>query len=352
MRLNLSIEKIIDVIGGECELAADFFINKVASLKNAGPNDISVVFDPEEGSVFEPTSIEEVSISRAGVIIASKALVDGKNYIIVDNPLNAFNSLVKDFTKLPPSVHKSAVIDETVILDDGVHVGALTVIEKNVRIGEDTGIGAQVYIGTNVKIGNNVKIHPGVKILDRSVIGDHTIVHSGAVIGSDGFGYRVTQSGLRKISQVGIVRIGKHVEIGAGTCIDRAAFDETIIEDGVKLDNLVHIAHNVRIGKSTAIIAQTAVAGSVNIGMGCMIGGQVGIKDHVHIGNGVKIISQSGIMKNVPDGEIVAGSPSMSFSKWKRIVALTGRLPEFAKLAAEMQNKLGNRSIWSKIFKK
>jgi UDP-3-O-[3-hydroxymyristoyl] glucosamine N-acyltransferase len=187
---------------------------------------------------------------------------------------------------------------------------------------------------------------PGVIILDRCHIGDNSIIHAGTVIGSDGFGYQVSQTGMKKIPQIGIVDIGKYVEIGANCSIDRAAFDVTQIGNGVKMDNGCHIAHNVIIGDHTAILAQTGIAGGVKIGMGCMIGGQVAIKDHVVIGDGVKVVSKSGVLTDVSNGQTVAGIPAIPFSQWKRTVVILGKLPEYIKT---MQGLTKKRSIWAHI---
>ncbi|MCK4517978.1 UDP-3-O-(3-hydroxymyristoyl)glucosamine N-acyltransferase [Candidatus Babeliales bacterium] len=256
-----------------------------------------------------------------------------------------------------PSIHSSSPlvpsdlqgksyrgISQWAIVEDNVSIGAGAVIEDDAKIGYGATIGANVFVGQGAVVGCGVVLHPGVKILERSVVGDNTIIHSGAVIGSDGFGYRVMKTGLRKITHIGIVIIGKSVEIGANTTIDRAEFDQTVIGDGVKLDNQVHIAHNVKIGPHTAILAQTGIAGSTIIGAGCQIGGQVAIKDHLTIGNEVKIVSKSAVMKNLKDGEIVCGIPSMPFSQWKRMMVALARLPELLK-----KNRT-RKTFWQKLF--
>ncbi|MCK4265505.1 UDP-3-O-(3-hydroxymyristoyl)glucosamine N-acyltransferase [Candidatus Babeliales bacterium] len=352
MQLNIALNKLLDIVGGVSDVNPNFFVNKIASLKNATSADVSVVFDPEDVTIFDHNPESEIKLSRAGIILASKAFVEGRQYVLVEDPLEAYHKLTY-FAKKRKGlfVDKSAALDETVILEDNVSIGAHTVVERGARIGEGSSVGAQVFIGSNVKIGSNVIIYPGVKILDDSIIGEKTIIHSGVVIGSDGFGYRITKSGLIKVPQIGKVIIGKNVEIGANCCIDKAAFDETVIGDGVKLDNQVHIAHNVHIGAHTAIIAQTAIGGSSRIGSGCMIGGQVAIKDHVTVGNGVKIVSKAGVLKNVPDGSIVAGVPAISFDKWKRISVAKLHLPEIAKLCKNVSDGLSKRtSFWNKIF--
>ena len=378
--LNLTIKELCDVVEGKCSLDPSFLVRNILSLERASANDLAVVFDPEDNSVFTPLSSEKVKQSKAGVLLASGQIVSGKEYVFVTDPLVALEKLA-NFVKTRktirsnPSIqfasHQDASqttrderldnsssplvpsdlqgksyrgISQWAIVEDNVSIGAGAVIEDDAKIGYGATIGANVFVGQGAVVGCGVVLHPGVKILERSVVGDNTIIHSGAVIGSDGFGYRVMKTGLRKITHIGIVIIGKSVEIGANTTIDRAEFDQTVIGDGVKLDNQVHIAHNVKIGPHTAILAQTGIAGSTIIGAGCQIGGQVAIKDHLTIGNEVKIVSKSAVMKNLKDGEIVCGIPSMPFSQWKRMMVALARLPELLK-----KNRT-RKTFWQKLF--
>jgi UDP-3-O-[3-hydroxymyristoyl] glucosamine N-acyltransferase len=356
MQLNFNIEKLLDVVGGSTSLDPSLVLEKISSLEQATSNDIAIVFDPQEGSVFDGVSQKIIKNSKAAVLLASKNVVDGKNYIIVDDPLEAFGKLVrfishhKENAPRDYSIHRTAYVSDTAIVQEGSRVEAQAVLEQGSIIGERTHVGSGSYIGKKCKIGSDVTIHPGVNILDGTIIGDHSIIHSGTVIGSDGFGYHVSRKGLRKIPQIGIVRIGKGVEIGANSCIDRAAFHETVIGDGVKIDNQVHIAHNVQVGPHTAIIAQTAIAGGVKIGAGCQIGGQVAIKDHVTIGNGVKIVSKSGVLRDIEDGAVVAGIPAVPFNTWKRIIVLLPHLPELFKMARTIQKKYTQKPWWKRLF--
>jgi UDP-3-O-[3-hydroxymyristoyl] glucosamine N-acyltransferase len=285
--------------------------------------------------------------------LASAPLVEGKNYLIVSNPLAAFQKIVKSVKECKASfIHKTASISDSVILEENVTVLANAVIDSGVRIGRESVISANVFIGEKCRIGNYVTIHPGAKILSGSIIGDHTIIHAGVIIGSEGFGYKVTDVGILKVPQIGIVHVGKDVEIGAGTCIDRGAFGETFIGDGTKIDNLVHIAHGVKIGSHCAILAQTAIAGSVKIGNGCLIGGQVAIRDHVKIGNGVKIVGKSAVSKDIKDGEIIAGMPAISFKEWKKLKVVERYLPEMVGFVKEMKNRLefAKKSWWKRLL--
>lgn len=356
--LNLTVKEICSVVEGTTSLDPLFLVKNIGSLEHAKNSDLAFIFDPEHNSVFAPVSLKKIEQSSAGVLLASKPVVHGKPYVIVKDPLVALQklaALVENKNKKDHGVHESAFVGTFAVLEDGVEVGPKAVILDDAKIGRGTRIGASSFIGKKCQIGCNVLIHPGVRILDGCIIGDNTIVHSGAVIGSDGFGYRIMKEGLRKIPHVGIVRIGKHVEIGANVCIDRADFDETVVGDGVKLDNGIHIAHNVQIGPATAILAQTGIAGSVRIGMGCQIGGQVAIKDHVSIGNGAKIVSKSAVMRDVKDGEVVCGIPSMPFSKWKRVMVAMAKMPDYLKEFKAVKRYFDKRrsaSFWQRIFGK
>ncbi|MBD3231692.1 UDP-3-O-(3-hydroxymyristoyl)glucosamine N-acyltransferase [Candidatus Dependentiae bacterium] len=339
MQIKLNIATIKEIIGAtKCNLDDSFLIQNITSLENAGKDDIAVVLDRGEDSIFDDISSDKIKNSKAALILSKNEIVTGKNYLLVDNTLDAF-------CKILNFVEKNTCIREKNI-HETVTVGQNVIIENGVSIDHNTSVGSNSFIGFNAKIGSNVKIYPGVKILNGSIIGNNCIIHSGTVIGSDGFGYSVTKNGLKKIPQIGIVKIGCNVEIGANCSIDRASFEMTIIGNGVKLDNQIHIAHNVKIGAHTVILAQTGIAGGAIIGFGCQIGGQVAIKDHIKIGNRVKIVSKSAVLKNIEEGEIVAGIPTMSFANWKRVTLLVANLPNFFKefkklkmLAKSLENK-------------
>ncbi len=358
MQINLKLGDILKLVGdGQSQIDHSFFIEKISSFENAGQNDLAFFLDRGDNSVFDALALDVIKKSNAGLIISSRPIIDGKNYILVKDPLLAFQKITDYIQnkKNVTGVHKLSTIAVTAKLEDDVIVSSGAVIENEVFIGENSFIGANSYIGKKVFIGANVKIYPGAIILDHCVIGNNCIIHSGAVIGCDGFGYEVGKTGLRKIPQVGIVRIGNDVEIGANACIDRASFDETFIGDNVKIDNMVHIAHNVKIGNCCVILAQTVIGGTAQIGFGCQIGGQVAIKDHVKIGNGAKIVSKSAVMKDIEDGQTVAGLPAVPFSQWKRLTVATMRLPEILDLSKKVKVLLNKqnekKSFWAKLFK-
>jgi len=323
MKIESSLKQVSTLVKGESSLDQRFFIKNLSSLESAGPEDVAVILERGSASSFNEVDRKKIEKSKAGVILSRNEVVPGKPYILVDDPLHALVQLTQ-FAKqkqggdVRGDVSPHAVIHEQAYLGKGVTVEAYAVVEKGARVGDYAVIGAGSVIQAHATVGDSTRIYPRVTLLRDCHVGAHTIVHSGAVIGSDGFGYQVTQEGLRKVPHVGSVHIGNHVEIGAGCCIDRATFDATIISDGCKLDNMVHVAHNVTIGASTAILAHTSIGGGAKIGSGCQIGGQVAIKDGVTIGDGAKIVSKSAVTKDIAQKAVVCGQPAQDFRAWKR----------------------------------
>ncbi len=355
MHLNLEFSVLKKTIGSAGEfLPADFLLNRIASLEHATSKDIVVVVDRGDAAVFDAISNDKIMQTKAACVLASYDVLPGRT-CVVEDPLTAYQMLVdlmvtrdhKAFFHDDRYAH--AFVSRDAHVEHGVAIAPGVVVMPGARIGSGSVLHAQTYVGIDAVIGKQVVMHPGAKVLDRCLVGDHSILHAGAIVGSDGFGYQVTQRGLRKIPQIGIVRIGKHVELGANVTIDRASFDETVIDDGAKLDNLVSIAHNVVVGKGCAILPQTCLGGSVRVGSGTLIGAQVVIRDNVVIGNRVKIVSKSGIMENLDDGKVVAGVPAVSFTEWKRIQVVTRQLPA---LVRQVQQMLQRRSWWDVVVMK
>jgi UDP-3-O-[3-hydroxymyristoyl] glucosamine N-acyltransferase len=302
----------------------------------------SKIEDGQEGSIcfFHNDKYEAyLYSSKASAILVSKNFVPKKpisaTLIKVEDVYSSVALLLEKFgalseEKKEPIISSQAIIDSSVVIGKSVSIGHLCVIESGVEIGENCVVESQVYIGENVKIGNRCKLKSGVKILHHCIIGDDCTIHPNAVIGSDGFGFAPQQDGsFKKVSQIGNVEIGNQVEIGAGTTIDRATMGSTIIENGVKLDNLIQIAHNVRIGENTVIAAQTGIAGSTKIGKNCKIGGQVGISGHIEIADGTQIQGQSGITSSVKKpNTFLFGYPAINYKDYIRSYAVFKKLPE------------------------
>ena len=234
-----------------------------------------------------------------------------------------------------------ASINESASVGEGCYIGDFAVVERGAKLGNKVQIYPQCYIGDNVEIGEGTKLYPGVKIYEGCKIGRNCIIHAGAVIGADGFGFAPKADGtFAKIPQLGNVIIEDNVEIGANTCVDRAKTDSTIIRSGVKLDNLIQVGHNVQIGSNTVMSAQVGIAGTTKIGSNCFVGGQVGFADHIVVGNGCKIGSQSGIDKGVADGETRFGSPALPGIQYHRSFAVFRNLPEMATKLRELEKRI------------
>jgi UDP-3-O-[3-hydroxymyristoyl] glucosamine N-acyltransferase len=245
-----------------------------------------------------------------------------------------------------PPVPRYPGISEQAVLHDSTRIGKNVSIYPLVYVGEEALIGdgvimfPGVFIGDRVKVGNGTIIYPNVTILHDCQIGKNVIINAGTVIGSDGFGFVRDGAVSVKIPQIGMVQIDDDVEIGANSCIDRAASGKTWVKRGVKTDNFVHVAHNVIIGEDTIVVAQVAISGSVHIGRQVIIGGQVAISDHVEIGDRVMIGSQSGVPKSIPSGEVVSGTPAMPHRLWLKTSGIIRRLPQFSEHLRDLEKRV------------
>jgi UDP-3-O-[3-hydroxymyristoyl] glucosamine N-acyltransferase len=327
--MQITVGQIAELLGG-----------KVQGDYNAIVHGASTIENGKEGSLCFLSNLkyeEFVYESEATAILVSEDFVPTQAIkpalIFVSNVYESLAVLLERFNQEPTQpiyeVATTASIDESVRCGENVGVGHYTVVAKNVSIGSNTNVGAQVFIGENCEIGENCLIMPGVRIMHDTIIGKNCIIHSNTVIGSDGFGFAPTPDGnYVKIRQMGKVIIEDDVEIGSNCSIDRATFGATILHQGVKLDNLIQIAHNVEIGKHTVIAAQTGVAGSAKIGEGCKIGGQVGVVGHITIADGVQIQGQSGIQSSVKAKNTkLFGSPALDYTHFLRSYAVFKKLP-------------------------
>lgn len=265
--------------------------------------------------------------------VAEQALPETLTLIRVADAYGSFAKLLEAYSQFKrprPGIHASAVIDASVVIGENVHIGAGVVIEAGASIGNNAVIMAQSYLGEHVKIGDFTMVHPGVKVYSECVIGSNCTLHAGVIIGADGFGFAPqADNRYAKVPQIGNVVVEDRVEIGANTAIDRATLGSTFIREGVKLDNLIQVAHNVEIGKNTVIAALTGIAGSTKIGENCMIGGQVGIAGHLTIANGVKIAAQTGISASVlKENVVLQGTPAVDTMDFKKSYIIHRRLPQ------------------------
>jgi len=313
-------------------------ITGVASISEALPGEITFYADPRY--------LERLRQTRASAIFVPLTFAEQTSaaQIRVANPSKAFEQVVLKLAPKPivfePGVHATAVIDSTAKLGKGVSVQPHAVVQAGAHIGNNSVIGAGSYVGHESVIGPSCLIYPNVTIRERTKIGARVIIHSGAVIGADGFGFETVDNRYQKIPQIGIVQIDDDVEIGANTTIDRARFGRTWIQEGVKIDNLVQIAHNVIVGKNSIIAAQTGISGSTRVGENVKMAGQVGVIGHLTIENDTIIAAQSGISKDLPGGAWF-GSPAVPLSDAKRQIALIHRLGKLFDRLKAIEKKLG-----------
>jgi len=340
--MKRTIKELADFLGCTLEGDAAALVSGVASPASARAEDLIYVESPRH--------IDRAAASAARcVVIAPGISMPGKILLRATNPKLAFARAAEWL--LPPApiaqgIHPTAVIAPSAKLNPGAAVGPYAVIEEDVQVGAGTEIGAFCFLGRGARLGDGCRLHARVTLYAGVRLANRVILHSGAVIGSDGFGY-VSQDGKRlKFPQVGEVEIQDDVEIGANTTIDRGSLDRTQIGAGTKLDNLVHIAHNVIIGENTVIAAQTGVSGSSVIGKNVAVGGQVGVADHCEIENDAVIGAQAGIPsgKIVRSGQIVWGTPARPLDKFKKQFAWFSRLPELAERVKRLESQiLGSR---------
>ena len=336
--MTFTLQEIAKLCGGELHGDPATAIAGAASLSEAVPGEITFYADPRY--------LERLRKTRASAVVVPSDFSEkiAAAQIRVANPSKAFEKVVLKFAPKPiefaPGVHHSAVVDSTARLGSGISIQPHAVIEANVVIGDQSVIGAGSYVGAESVIGESCMIYPNVTIRERTKIGARVMIHSGAVIGADGFGFEIVDGRYQKIPQIGIVQIDDDVEIGANTTVDRARFGRTWIQAGVKIDNLVQIAHNVIIGKNSIIAAQTGISGSTRIGDNVKMAGQVGVIGHLTIENDTIIAAQSGISKDLPGGAWF-GSPAVPLQDAKRQIALIHRLGKLFDRLKAIEKKLG-----------
>ena len=328
-----------------------------AVLEGDGSIELAGVAAPERAASSDLIFVDSAKHVVSGRESASKCVilppgltVEGKTVLRAKDAKLAFAkaaALLRDVSVIANGVHPTAVIAPLAKIAPGASIGPFAVIGEDAHIGANTQIGAHCVIGAGCWIGESCRIHPRVTLYNSVRIGNRVEIHSGAVIGADGFGYAYGEGRHWKFPQAGIVEIGDHVEIGANTTIDRGSLDDTRIAEGVKLDNLVHIGHNVQIGAHTVIAAQTGVSGSCVFGHHAIIGGQVGFGDHCTVEDHAVIGSQAGVLpgKIVRSGQILWGTPVRPLDKFKELNAWFSRLPELGarikKLEVALEGKLG-----------
>ncbi len=353
--MQLSIPQIAQITGTEISGPTDTPITRLCSLEDAQAGGIcyltsldkpELLKDLKASALIVPQQAKGQNLPFAGTLLYAK------------NPEWAFILLLKFIdaarAKHTPGIHPTAVISPKAKLGENVSVGAYTVIEDGVTVGDNTVIFPQCYIGKDVTIGKNCYIYPQVVIREDCVLKDYVILQPGARIGADGFGFTFHDGRHQKIPQVGNVVLGNDVEIQANACVDRAKITSTVIGDNTKIDNLVQVGHNVRVGQSSIFCAQVGIAGTTDIGNGVILAGQVGLAGHMKVGDGAQIGAQSGVMNDVPAGQTYFGFPAMPQKEAFKQMAILRKLPEMYKDFKQFKKQLQDEqklSFWGKLKK-
>jgi UDP-3-O-[3-hydroxymyristoyl] glucosamine N-acyltransferase len=342
--MEFTINQIAAMLGGQVQGDGNEKINMLAKIQDAKKGQLAFLSNPK----YE----QYIYTTQASVVIVKKDFVPRKeiatNLILVDDPYSGFTALLEEYHKMinfqKTGIEQPSYIGENSVTGNNIYRGAFSYIGSKVKIGDNVKIHPHVYIGDDVVIGNNSIIHAGVKIYSGTRIGNNCVLHSGAVLGSDGFGFAPQEDGTYKtIPQLGNVILEDNITIGANTVIDCATLfgDSTIIHQGVKLDNLIQIAHNVEIGKNTVIAAQTGVSGSTKIGDNCVLAGQVGLAGHLIIANNTSFGAQAGISKSIKDeGMKMIGSPAFDVKEYFKSYAVFKKLPDLNERLRELEKKV------------
>ena len=342
--MEFTVQQIAQLLGGKVQGDASLKINMLAKIQDAKPGQIAFLSNPK----YE----QYIYTTQASAVIVNKDFEARKNIqstlILVDNPYSSFTRLLEEYHKMmsfqKTGVEQPSFLGDQCEVGKDLYQGAFSYIGSKVKIGDNVKIYPHVFIGDGCEIGNNTILHPNVKLYAGTRIGHNCEIHAGTVIGSDGFGFAPQEDGSYKtIPQLGNVTIEDNVSIGANTVIDCATMfgDSTLIRKGVKLDNLIQIAHNVEIGKNTVIAAQSGISGSTKIGENCMIGGQVGIVGHLVIANNSSFGAQSGVSKSVKkEGGKYFGTPSFEFNDFFKSYVIFKKLPDLYYRLKDLENKL------------
>ena len=336
MGAQFTLGRIAEAIGATLEGDPARVVHGVAPLDIAGPEQVSFLANPR----YQRAAAQ----SSAGAIVVSRN-VEGlpQALLRVDSPQAALIALLRLFHPEPPAaagIHSTAVVATGAHVDPTAAVGACAVVEAEARVGARSRVGALCFVGAGAVLGDDVVLHPRVVVAEGVRIGNRVIVHPGAVLGADGFGYAFDGIMHRKIPQVGGVHIEDDVEIGANSTVDRATLGETRIGRGTKIDNLVQVGHNCDVGEDVILVAQVGVSGSCKIGNRAVLAGQVGLADHVTVGAGAILTAQSGVPNDVPEGKVWSGSPSRPSGEAKRIWAAEALLPELIRKFRALEKRV------------
>lgn len=333
--MKKTVKELAQFLGGTVIGDENREISDVKGLAEAGSDDISFAVEPYT---------EYLPQVHAGAVITEKEYPAGNNtLVLVENPRLAFSKLLELFhprQSVQKGIHSTAVVDESATIGENTAVMAYAVIGKNVRIGAGSVVYPYVFIGDNVTIGANAAIYPGAVIMENTVMGDNAVIRAHAVIGGEGFGFATKDGKHTRIPQIGNVTIGDDVEIGACTTIDNGTLGSTKVGRGTKIDNLVHLGHNVEIGEDCFVIAQTGIAGSTKVGNHVTFAGQTGCTGHITIGDNVTFAGKSGIVGNVASNTVNAGFPARPHIEWSRTQVYIKKLPDLAKTVKALEKRI------------
>ncbi len=342
--MQFSAKLVAEMTGGIIEGNPDALFARPSGIEEATEHNICFLHNEKY--------YDHLYTTKAAVVLVKKDFLPKQPFtttlVRVDNVENAVLQLLNTYEailkpKKTAAIHSHAIVEEGVTIGKNFALGAFSYITEGAKIGDNCAFDTQVFIGANVKIGSNVKLYAGVKIYYGCVIGDNCVIHANTVIGSDGFGFALDEETktYTKIPQIGNVIVGNNVEIGANCTLDRAKMGSTKVGNGVKLDNLVQIAHNVEVGDNTVMAAQSGIAGSSKVGKNCRIGGQVGIVGHINVADFTNIQAQSGVARNIKKANTsIAGTPAFDYLTEQRAMAIVRTLPDLVKQIRDMENRL------------
>lgn len=332
----MKLQEVVALVGGTIQGDAAQEISGVNGIKFAQAGDITYFTDKKLQTKLETC--------KASAVIVSAPLELDMAQVIHPNPPLAFAkilAIIRPNSRLEPGISPEAVVSENVTLGKNVTLSPFVYLGKNVRVGDDTVLHPGTVVYDGCQIGNQVTLHANVTLYHDTVIGNRVILHAGVVIGVDGFGYIPDEQGRHvKINQVGRVVIEDDVEVGSNACIDRAAFGETVVKTGVKIDNLVQVGHNCEIGEHSLLVAQVGVAGSCKLGHHVILAGQVGVADHVTLGDQIIVAAQSGVHKSLDKPGMYGGFPAAPAIPWKKSVAIFSKLPELSRKIRALEKRL------------
>lgn len=341
--MKFTANQIAEILDGQVEGNETIEVSKLAKIEEGSRGSLTFLANLK----YKPY----IYTTDASITIVDKDFVAESpiktTLIRVEDARKGFTQLLEYYNQVKMNktgIEKPVFIAESASYGENIYLGAFSYLGENVSIGTNAKIYPNVYIGDNVTIGDNTVVFAGSKIYSETIIGNDCVIHSGVIIGADGFGFETNENGeFQKVPQTGNVIIENNVDVGAGTTIDRATLGSTLIRSGVKLDNQIQIAHNVEIGKNTAIAAQSGIAGSTKIGDNCLIGGQVGIAGHITIGNNVRVQAQSGIGSNVKDNVVLQGSPALNYGDYNKSYVHFKNLSKIVKRLDKLEKDNGNK---------